>query len=236
MKRKVILLLCACMLAFGAESVLAESTENQTEVQTEAVPKTIGTATEGGFEETLKNLTGKNIKSVTVKATMDEDYCDNLLEEGDIYGDGEERIFYYPQAKIEDGSGRISAYDIKFVFEDDTEAVIHTFPFNDMKNGELHLEEPEAETEAETGAETESEAMEQTPAVPVAYLVFDSISQGKSINTLGNEKAGALTSDQVYYYGYAEEEYFSSGSGSSGGGNGGGKAGGAACLTGGLIN
>ncbi len=55
-------------------------------------------------------------------------------------------------------------YNIQLTFEDETTAEIHTFPFGDTEEAELHLEGE------------------------VAYLVFDSISQKKEYNTLQTEK------------------------------------------------
>ena len=63
----------------------------------------------------------------------------------------------------------VQKYNIQLTFEDGTTAEIHTFPFGDTEEAELHLE----------GS--------------VAYLVFDSTSQKKSINTLDTEKALAPT-------------------------------------------
>ena len=59
----------------------------------------------------------------------------------------------------------ISKYDIQLTFEDGTTAELHTFPFGDTEEAELHLEDE------------------------VAYLIFDSISQKKEYNTLETEKA-----------------------------------------------
>ena len=59
----------------------------------------------------------------------------------------------------------IPKYDIQLTFEDGTTAELHTFPFGDTEEAELHLEDE------------------------VAYLIFDSISQKKEYNTLETEKA-----------------------------------------------
>ncbi len=59
----------------------------------------------------------------------------------------------------------VQKYNIQLTFEDGTTSEIHTFPFGDTEEAELHLE----------GS--------------VAYLVFDSTSQKKSINTLDTEKS-----------------------------------------------
>lgn len=174
--------------------------------------KTIGEKpeedTEGVFSVKLKNLTGKVITGVTVKNEKDEEYPDNFLKEEDKFEADEERVFWFdPNAKDkadeenkdssddakettdteetktedaktdekaegedkDDAEKEIPKYNIQLTFEDGTTAEIHTFPFGDTEEAELHLE----------GS--------------VAYLVFDSASQKKSINTLENEKALAPT-------------------------------------------
>lgn len=65
----------------------------------------------------------------------------------------------------DDAEKEIPKYNIQLTFEDGTTAEIHTFPFGDTEEAELHLEGE------------------------VAYLVFDSISQKKEYNTLETEKA-----------------------------------------------
>ena len=69
--------------------------------------------------------------------------------------DGEEK---------DDAEKEVPKYNIQLTFEDGTTAEIHTFPFGDTEEAELHLEDE------------------------VAYLVFDSISQKKEYNTLQTEK------------------------------------------------
>lgn len=58
----------------------------------------------------------------------------------------------------------IPKYNIQLTFEDGTTAELHTFPFGDTEEAELHLDGD------------------------VAYLIFDSISQKKEYNTLETEK------------------------------------------------
>ena len=150
--------------------------------------KTIGEKpeedTEGVFSVKLKNLTGKVITGVTVKNEKDEEYPDNFLKEEDKFEADEERVLWFdPSAKDKadeenkDSSNdtkettdteetkTIPKYNIQLTFEDGTTAEIHTFPFGDTEEAELHLEGE------------------------VAYLVFDSISQKKEYNTLETEKA-----------------------------------------------
>ena len=157
--------------------------------------KTIGEKpeedTEGVFSVKLKNLTGKVITGVTVKNEKDEEYPDNFLKEEDKFEADEERVLWFdPNAKDKENEGskdtaddtakteeksdgedkddaekEIPKYNIQLTFEDGTTAEIHTFPFGDTEEAELHLEGD------------------------IAYLVFDSISQKKEFNTLETEKA-----------------------------------------------
>ena len=130
----------------------------------------------------FKPLTANN------KNEKDEKYPDNFLKEDDKFAADEERELWFDlnkkdetsdaekteDAKTEENAENteekeIPKYNIQLTFEDGTTSEIHTFPFGDTEEAELHLE----------GS--------------VAYLVFDSASQKKSINTLENEKALAPT-------------------------------------------
>lgn len=154
--------------------------------------KTIGEKpegdTEGVFSAKLKNLTGKVITGFAVKNEKDEEYPDNFLTKEDKFEADEERVLWFdPNAEVKaDGNTEeknqdaaektedenkdedekeIPKYDIQLTFEDGTTAELHTFPFGDTEEAELHLEDE------------------------VAYLIFDSISQKKEYNTLETEKA-----------------------------------------------
>lgn len=157
--------------------------------------KTIGEKpeedTEGALSVKLKNTTGKVITGVAVKNEKDEEYPDNFLKEEDKFEADEERVLWFdPNAKDKENEGskdtaddtakteeksdgedkddaekEIPKYNIQLTFEDGTTAEIHTFPFGDTEEAELHLEGD------------------------IAYLVFDSISQKKEFNTLETEKA-----------------------------------------------
>ena len=143
---------------------------------------------EGVFSAKLKNLTGKVITGFAVKNEKDEEYPDNFLTEEDKFEADEERVLWFdPNAEVKaDGNTEeknqdaaektedenkdedekeIPKYDIQLTFEDGTTAELHTFPFGDTEEAELHLEDE------------------------VAYLIFDSISQKKEYNTLETEKA-----------------------------------------------
>ena len=150
--------------------------------------KTIGTKpekdTEGVFSLKFKNLTGKAITEVTVKNEKDEKYPDNFLDKDDKFAADEERTLWFDSnvAKDEEktetadtkdtaetkDSGEteeVQKYDMQITFEDGTTATLHTLPFGDTEEAELHLEGE------------------------VAYLVFDSKNLKKSVNTKETEQA-----------------------------------------------
>ena len=135
---------------------------------------------EGVFSLKFKNLTGKVITEVTVKNEKDEKYPDNFLEKDDKFAADEERTLWFdPNADTEDAAEtaddkdteeasetsepEVQKYDMQITFEDGTTATLHTLPFGDTEEAELHLEGE------------------------VAYIVFDSKDLKKSVNTKETE-------------------------------------------------
>lgn len=228
MKKKILAVLCAGLLAM-APSAAVFAAEAQTAAEDEA--KNIGKDAEGAFHVMLTNMTGKDVKAVQISNTTDYSKANNLLTDEDIFKADEERMLCYLPVKEEkikeeaakEGEKVVLVYNIQFTFADDTTAEIHTFPFGDVEASELHLEGE------------------------VAYLVFESVSQKKEINTQESEtkiaeeikavkeaaEAAANSSSGEsydYYEDYSDYDYSNAGSGD--GGNGGG---GDACLGGGII-
>ena len=136
---------------------------------------------EGVFSLKFKNLTGKVITEVTVKNEKDEKYPDNFLEKDDKFAADEERTLWFdPNADTEDAAEtaddkdteeasetsepEVQKYDMQITFEDGTTATLHTLPFGDTEEAELHLEGE------------------------VAYIVFDSKDLKKSVNTKETEQ------------------------------------------------
>ena len=180
----------AAMAADNTAKTEDTAETDSTDAAKEEELKTIGEKPEedkeGVLSVKLKNLTGKVITGVTVKNEKDEKYPDNFLKDEDKFETDEERVLWFdPNAKDEekDAEARdteetkeedskdaeaekeVPKYNIQLTFEDETTAEIHTFPFGDTEEAELHLEGE------------------------VAYLVFDSTSQKKSFNTLETEQA-----------------------------------------------
>ena len=186
MKKKIVTALMTAALGtsllFSQTTMAADNTAktedtaeaDSTDAAKEEELKTIGEKPEedkeGVLSVKLKNLTGKVITGVAVKNEKDEKYPDNFLKDEDKFETDEERVLWFdPNAKDEEKDAEaekeVPKYNIQLTFEDETTAEIHTFPFGDTEEAELHLEGE------------------------VAYLVFDSTSQKKSFNTLETEQA-----------------------------------------------
>ena len=196
MKKTMILALALCTAMalpgtlYAEEAAPAETAPAETTAEEQQGGlKILGEATEGGFEVLIKNSTGKDIEKIRIRSSSDEDYGDSLLKDGDIYAADEERILYYdPDSKAEeapaqetpaptaDGEDKYlpDAYDIEITFKPETEGTegasyeLHSFPFEDIMEGEILLEGE------------------------VLYLEYKSIATDEKINTKAYEE-GILT-------------------------------------------
>ena len=167
---------------------------------------------EGVFSIKFKNLTGKAITGVAVKNEKDEKYPDNFLEKDDKFAADEERTLWFDpnaakdeektetadtkdtaETKDSGAAEEVQKYDMQITFEDGTTAILHTLPFGDTEEAELHLEGE------------------------VAYIVFDSKNLKKSVNTKETEQALAPkpteapaqeTSSQTEDYSYDYDESY----------------------------
>ena len=196
MKKKIVTILMTAAIGtslLAGQAVMAADTETATEAKADDTgdsketeeEKTIGKKpetdkdAEGVFSLKFKNLTGKVITEVTVKNEKDEKYPDNFLKKDDK--DTEEA-----------SEPEVQKYDMQITFEDGTTATLHTLPFGDTEEAELHLEGE------------------------VAYIVFDSKDLKKSVNTKETEQALApkpteapaqQTSSQTEDYSYDDYSY-----------------------------
>ncbi len=200
MKHQIMKVLCvSALLAFTSLPVMAEenteaTTEQEATEQEETKAEEIKTLgkeeTETDYQPVIKNSTGKDIKGVEIQVNSEE-FADNLLEEDDVFEDGESRTLYCTPAEYQPG-GSIPTYNIRLTFADDTSAVIHTFPFGDADEVEFCLEDD------------------------VAYLVFHSLSLNSDQNTLNHE----LPVPDYYYEDSSSNYNYSPSSGGSSGGGG----------------
>lgn len=166
MKKRIIVgtflvIMAISMIGCGKkeETEATESTMAETETETPETEtyKAIGTEKESDtvYCVKLKNNTGKDISGVSVKTTEETEFPKNMLKDGDVYVKGEERNLYYEVAEEEketetDGEEKTEAseeklltlgYDVQITFDDGTSKVLHGFPFDDIKEGEICLED-----------------------------------------------------------------------------------------------
>ena len=152
--------------------------------------KKIGVPLKGTVEIKLENNTGKSITGFAVKKSENSEFGENLLEDEDVYVKGEKRYFYYDykQENSEEETERISAdydgnteeetdesvpeYDIQITYLNGTTAVLHDFPFDDMKEGTLELEDE------------------------ITYLTYTSIKTKKEVETKDEER-GIKTKEET---------------------------------------
>ena len=148
------------MAAETTTETAAETKTDEDKASDETEEKTIGKKpetdkdAEGVFSLKFKNLTGKVITGVTVKNEKDEKYPDNFLEKDDKFAADEERTLWFdPNAAKDEAANtdtaedkgteaaeEVQKYDMQITFEDETTATLHTLPFGDTEEAELHLE------------------------------------------------------------------------------------------------
>ena len=193
----------------ATESTIAE-TETETETPERETYKAIGTEKESDtvYCVKLKNSTGKNISGVSVKTTDEAEFPENMLKDDDVYVKGEERNLYYEVAENEKETESVveeaseekgeklltPGYDVQITFDDGTSKILHGFPFDDIKEGEICLEGE------------------------VAFLKYKNVSAGAEVSTkeaelavLEAEKAAETAATE------AAEEYYEDNSWDDGG-------------------
>lgn len=208
----------SAVLAFTPVAVFAEATETTTETTEETVAETLNPedlkglgekTTEADYQPIVRNSTGKEIKKVEIQIN-DEEFGENLLEEDDVLAVDEARVLFVTPAPYDpETDTEPPKYNIRLTFADDTDAVIHTFPFGDAELVDFCLD----------GS--------------VAYLKFRSLSLDEDQDTMRNERAllpvSTSTSTPSYYTDDSSYSYSYSSGGSGGGTD-------EECLTGGLLN
>ena len=166
MKRKflIYILSAACVLSCTAPAFAEEEAEALEMIsvdEEEAEEKIIGEKSEEGFQVKLKNMTGKDIQGVSVKEMEEEEFPENFLKEEDVFAAEEERTLYFnpeeeeENEEAEDASAEAEqtdankpeeklltpGYDIEISFSEEETFVLHAFPFEDIEEGELLLED-----------------------------------------------------------------------------------------------
>ena len=159
MKKKLISVLLVGVLAVSMSAGCGqkEDAKKDTKVSSEKKEKkekkpeykTIGTKEDEAYEVQLTNSTGQDITFVSFKSSSEENYPDTMLDEGDT--------------ETEDGKELPAEYTMKITLADNTELELHAFPFDDMKNGEIKVQDG------------------------IAYLTYEK--DGSEVSTLESEKA-----------------------------------------------
>ena len=131
--------------------------------------KTLGQKTKDSKSLKMTNSTGKKITVFETKSSSEEDFCDNLLEDGDAVKNKEERTLYY-EVKEND------KLDVKVGLEDqDKTFVFKDVDTTDVKKVDVSLKEDKVNldvtkkdgstatlTPSEDSAKTEDEKKDET--------------------------------------------------------------------------
>lgn len=155
MKRKVLTIFLVGMLAITAVTGCGNKNTTDTKKETTATTKTekeeyktIGKEEKDAYKVTLKNATGQDIISVSVKSSSEENYPDSFLKEADTYKKDETRVLYYKPSEdaaketaTESGKVLPAEYTIQLTLADKTIVELHAFPFDDMEKGEIKIQD-----------------------------------------------------------------------------------------------
>jgi hypothetical protein len=195
----------------STEIIIEEATaEDATPDDAERV-KTIGEPSENGFEVYLTNNTGKSIVELAIYDTDSDEYSDNLLAADDEFADGEERVLYYADLSLEDETEAEEeyvdneasddtavekllsiGYDIKLVFDDESEYVLHSFPFGEISTGSILIEDDVCFVEYDDYSTKEAEL-----AIKEAEEAANSTQSNTSVTSTPATTAAQVTEAQV---------------------------------------
>lgn len=109
--------------------------------------KYIGVEIKNGYSAVLTNLTGQDIVSVRIYDSVSGEYCDNLLAENDVFTSNEQRILYYEDKSLNEDEGAADeklisvGYDIEIILSDESNYVLHGFPFEAIEEGLIFVED-----------------------------------------------------------------------------------------------
>lgn len=173
MKTKQILTAGAIALSMILTGCSASSTGTKdtktTEVAKKKAVKTIGQKTKDSKSLKITNSTGKKIKVFETKSSTEENFSDNLLENGDVVKNKEERTLYYEVKESDKLDVKIGLQDQDktFVFKDvdttDTKKVDVS-----LKDDKVNLDVTKKDgstatlTPSEDSAKTEDEKKDET--------------------------------------------------------------------------
>lgn len=181
-----------------AESTSETTTEATTtekitteEVTTEEQLEVIGEATETGYEVKLTNCVGQDI--VGVRVERDGTFGENLLAEGDSFKSNEKRILYYSGSGSENDNQETVQYNVELTLADESIYVLHAFPFGEMEEGEIYVEDEVAYLKYK-GLSTKDDEIavkEEKKAAATAAAQSKRASSGNSASAPAPEPASA---------------------------------------------
>lgn len=143
-------------------SIKEEKEEIEKEKEEKEELKLIGNESEGEniYKVTLENNTGKDIVGISVKDSSQETYPENMLSENDRFVKNERRYLFYDantaikvleDQQVDSGQPILDPqFDIQLTFEDQTALVLTAFPFDDIKEGKICLQDGVAFVEYES--------------------------------------------------------------------------------------
>ncbi|MEY8433942.1 hypothetical protein AALC75_26245 [Lachnospiraceae bacterium 48-42] len=151
-----LLLVLAAVLFAGCSSNKPEKEpeekQEKQEKREEKEPelKAVGTESTDGYMVKLKNVTGQDVTGVAIKDMDAKTFPENMLADGDVFAADEERnLFWLAEAASQvsdeetdpDEKVVIPGWDVSITLADGNSFVLHAFPFEEMKEGELHVED-----------------------------------------------------------------------------------------------
>lgn len=132
--------------------------------------RTLGTETNNAYSVLLTNQTGQSIISLKVGTGDSIAEESNLLEGTEAYTDNEQvELFYTPPVSEDTGESEkelTPEYEMALTLADGTEHILHGFPFDDIAEGVIKVQEE-----------------------GIAYLSYQSVATGQTVETLDAEKA-----------------------------------------------
>ena len=154
------------------------------------------------FSCVIKNASGKGIKGIAVKLDSEPSYPENLMEEDDVFEDGEARVLHFDstnalrayekaQEEADKDAPLISpGYVVRVTFDDDVSHELHAFPFGDVEEAEIRTKDN------------------------YSFIVYRSVKFGDEVNTEESEKmmskgaleAAAITPEPEAYEYVMEQE------------------------------
>ena len=154
--------------------VQSSSTEELSAEPDEKTPpvRTLGTKAEEAYSVLLTNETGQDVTSMKIGTSESMDSADDLLEGEEAFADEEQvQVFYAPEDVEEqesEGEKELTPeYEVEIALADGSEHTLHAFPFDDISEGAIKIQEEEG----------------------IAYLSYTSVSSDEEVETLDAEKA-----------------------------------------------